>query len=131
MLDYATFLLNTSGSFPDFSDTTVFSVQRVTNEIDQVILLNSNYSGILNTSVQDLAITYHVAHNLTIEYRTNDIAAKGQALKKLKTKHDEIEFQTESGESAYDFSNTLWGQKLQNLLNSQYIPLPAPYICYC
>lgn len=99
-------------SFPEFLSG---DAQRILEYLEQVEI-EACYDTFQSQAVTDLAIKLHVAHLLAIfDQSSSDFSQGGQKVKKLKTKHDEIQFQG-SEEDVFGFDKTRYGTRLLQLI---------------
>ena len=87
--------------------------------IDAVIAETNGYSGILNEDSKTQAIALHVAHYIRLESIAESSVGLYGIPTKIKSKDDELQYG--SSNNGYDFSSTIYGQRLQKLLDSLYL----------
>ena len=106
-------------SFPVFATT---DANLILQTIDQVLIETEGYNGLPREAVSKLAVKYHVAHILELTNRSSQPPAQGGlGVKSLKTKHDQIVFNTPNPEDIFDFGSTLYGKRLEKLLEQNTI----------
>ena len=99
-------------SFPEFSTS---DIGRISEYISQVEI-EACYD-VFDPATQELAIKLHVAHLLTMYDRANSSMSQGGlAVKRLKTKHDQIDFAVGDSD-AYGLSTSQYGMRLQALID--------------
>ena len=102
-------------SFPEFLSS---DPQRINSFIEET-KCTACFDTFVDECVTEFAMKLHVAHLLSMYDQatfSNKFAQGGQRVKKLKTKHDEIEFQADSGDDPYGWTKTQYGQRLQDLI---------------
>lgn len=95
---------------------------KIETTIAQIVPETCGYSGIESSEVRELALSLHSAHILECYRQTASELSNGKQVKKYKSNHDEIEYQLRAGDP-YDFCTTTYGARLQQLLDSQFIPI--------
>ena len=86
--------------------------------IDGVVIESNGYIGIIDETTRKQAIALHAAHCTRLELiAESSIGAYGLPVS-IKSKDDEIKYGTV--DRKFDFSTTIYGRRLQNLLDSQY-----------
>jgi hypothetical protein len=87
--------------------------------INAVIAETNGYIGILEPSTRNQAIALHAAHYTRIEIIAESTVGQYGIPTKIKSKDDELQYG--SSNNGYDFSATIYGQRLQKLLDSLYL----------
>ena len=113
-------------SFPEFAKT---DCQRVVQYLDQA-LIEGCYDTFNDDAVTDLAIKLHTAHYLAVfEQSSSSFSIGGQKVRKLKTKHDEIQFQGEDSD-IYGFDKTQYGTRLLRLIERHNVGFDIGLLCW-
>lgn len=86
--------------------------------IDAVITETNGYVGILDDATRLHAIALYAAHTVRLESITESAIGTYGMPTGIKSKDEEISYGT--GEQLLDLTATLYGQRLQKLLDSQY-----------
>lgn len=97
----------------------------IINMINQVSIETSNYECLPSEGQQDLALSLHVAHNLTLESLGSKTGSNGERVKSYKSKNDQIVYAINENDPN-GFSQTTYGQRLQQMLDLIYVAVPAP-----
>ncbi len=111
-MDYAAFI----DYFPELSST---DEAIVSNAIRNVLLENNGYIGIEQEPVREYAIALHAAHYITVDARV--LSGNPGVMKRVKSRNDEIEYAIASNQSGYDLGSTIYGIRLERLINSNYL----------
>lgn len=101
--------------FPEFAELDPLKVEET---LEQVKIETDGYDGLQSAYRQDHAIALHTAHCLKC-YQIATSTPGGGRVAKIKTKHDEIQYQ--AALSLYDLDSSSYGQRLQSFLSSQFI----------
>ena len=117
-------------SFPAFQSS---DPALVINMIDQVLIETGGYDGLIDEACSVQAVKLHVAHLLTLENRTTgEFTQGGQGIKRLKSKHDEIEYAIGNPNDPYDLSTTTYGKRLERFLEAKSIGFTwGSFYCGC
>lgn len=112
MVDPTSFLT----AFPAFSSKTT---EELSLSISQAYIETDGYIG-LSEDKRDLAVSLYAAHLLKLEeLQALRDAGKG-AVKKVKSKNDEIEFAVANSASEFELSTTSYGKRLERLIETDY-----------
>lgn len=85
--------------------------------IDAVLAETNGYTGITNETIRNQAIALHVAHYTRMESILESTVGVYGVPSRVKSRNDEIEYTAIDGRG---YSSTLYGQRLEKLLESQY-----------
>jgi len=98
--------------FPEFSSETQSDVEAV---IKRTKIQINEYKGIDDEEQRELAIFYHVAHNLALRDRALNNNEPG-IVKKVSSKQDSIEYAIGEEQTGFQLQSTIYGQQLEELL---------------
>ena len=118
-------------SFPQFASATF-----IQEEIDNVTIETNGYCGFPTVALQDHAIKLHVAHNLTTKTRRSAVdptGVSGGAVKKLRSREDEIEYHYRTTSSGNELDSTEFGQRLLEMCERLYsggLQVQFSYLAY-
>jgi len=87
--------------------------------IDAVILESNGYAGIVDTEIRKQAIALHAAHYTRIEVIAQSTIGLYGMPTAIESKDEKIAYA--SGNYVAGFSSTIYGQRLEKLLSTQYI----------
>lgn len=86
--------------------------------IEAVIAETKGYQGITDGSVRIQALLLHIAHYTRLELIAESTVGQYGLPSRIESRNDKLEYKNGAG---WEFNSTLYGQRLQKLLNSQYI----------
>lgn len=109
-MDYSNFI----DYFPEFES---IDESIVSASIRNTVIECNGYAGINTLSVREYAIALHSAHNLTIEQHIQ--SGQPYPIKSVASKNDKIEYAV--GKSGYELGTTIYGTRLQALIDSNYL----------
>lgn len=111
--------------FPEFSSTDANTIIQLIAQAE----IEACFDNLGSIELTDLAISLYVAHFLQLQERSNsEYSQGGQIVKSLKSKHDQITWQEGSGDP-FDYMNTLYGARLQRLLDANNPGLDIDWCC--
>lgn len=86
--------------------------------IESVTVETRGYQGITDENIRTQALLLHIAHCTRLELLAESTAGQYGLPTKIESRNDKLEYNNTSG---WDFDSTLYGKRLQKLLNSLYV----------
>ncbi len=106
-------------TFPELASVDFLKIEETVNSVP---IETCGYNGIESEQIRDRALLLHIAHLLELYRQVNSGMSNGRQIKKYKSNRDEIEYQQPLG-ARNDFSSTIYGTRLLELLKSQFTPI--------
>ena len=86
--------------------------------IEAVIAETKGYQGIVSESVGNQALLLHIAHYTRLELIAESTVGQYGLPSRIESRNDKLEYKNNAG---WELDSTLYGQRLQKLLDSQYL----------
>lgn len=86
--------------------------------IEAVMAETKGYQGISDESVRTQALLLHIAHYTRLELIAESTVGQYGLPSRIESRNDKLEYKNSDG---WELGSTLYGQRLQKLLDSQYV----------